>query len=62
MAEVIYIFLHSALGQCVTIAEIIDFNVFDVIAVLLVRLARYSLAGVCRRRPDDGRSGRLAGC
>lgn len=43
--KVIYPFLNSSFGQCVTITQIIDFNVLDIVSVLLVDLAGDSLAG-----------------
>ena len=34
----IYHLLRAAFGQCVTIAQIVHFNVFDIVTVLLVDL------------------------
>jgi hypothetical protein len=57
--EVIYPFLYSSFGQCVAITQIIDFNVLDIVPVLLVCFAGDSLTGPGRRRLDDWRSGHL---
>src|SRR5690242_2663733 len=59
MTEVIYPFLYSSFGQSIAISKIVDFNVFDVVTILLVDLAGDSLVGVDGRRLDDWRSGRL---
>ncbi len=59
MTEVIYPFLYSSLCQSIAISEIVDFNVFDVVTVLLVDLAGDGFIGLHRRRLDDWRSGRL---
>lgn len=60
-AEVIYPFLYSSFGQGVAVSKIVDFNVFDVVTILLVHLAGNSLARVNGRRLDDWRRGRLQG-
>lgn len=56
MTEVIYFFLNSSFGQSIAIPKIVDFNVFDVVTILLVDLAGDGLVGVDGRRPDDWRS------
>jgi hypothetical protein len=61
MTEVIYPFLHSSFSQSIAISKIVDFNVFDVVTVLLVHLARDGLIVLGGRRPDDWRSERLQG-
>lgn len=43
-AKANYPFLHSSFSQCVSVFEIIDFYVLDVIAILLEDLARRALA------------------
>jgi hypothetical protein len=53
--KVIYPFLYSSFGQCVAVTQIIDFNVLDVVSILLVYIARDSLAGAGRRRLDNWR-------
>jgi hypothetical protein len=60
--KVIYPFLYSSFGQCIAITQIIDFNVLDIVSVLLVRFARDSLTGPGRRRLCDWRSGHLGDC
>jgi hypothetical protein len=57
--KVFYLFLYSSFGQCVAVAQIIDFNVLDEVSILLVDVARDSLAGASRRRLDDWRSNDL---
>lgn len=59
MTEVIYPFLYSSLSQSIAISKIVDFNVFDVVTILLVYLAGDGLARIGGRRLDDWRSGRL---
>jgi hypothetical protein len=54
--KVIYPFLYSSFGQCVAVTQIIDFNVLDEVSILLVDVARDSLAGAGRGRLDDWRS------
>jgi hypothetical protein len=61
MTEVIYPFLHSSFSQSIAISKIVDFNVFDVVTVLLVHLAGDGLIVLGGRRPDDWRSERLQG-
>lgn len=61
----IYHLLSRAFGQCVAIAQIVDFNVFDVIAVIhvyvTIQLGR-TLAGGRRRGLRGGNgTGRLDG-
>lgn len=46
MTEVIYPFLYSSFGQSIAISKIVDFNVFDVVTILLVDLAGDSSIGV----------------
>lgn len=62
MTEVIYPFLYGSFSQSIAISKIVDFNVFDVVTILLVYFAGDSLAGIGRRRLDDWRSERLWGC
>jgi hypothetical protein len=57
--KVIYPFLNSAFSQCVAVTQIVDFNVLDVVAVLLVGFACNRLARGCGGRLDDWRSGHL---
>ena len=59
MTEVIYPFLHSSFRQSIAISKIVDFNVFDVVTVLLVHLAGDGFIVLGGRRPDDWRSERL---
>lgn len=59
MTEVIYPFLHSSFSQSIAISKIVDFNVFDVVTVLLVHLAGDGFIVLGGRRPDDWRSERL---
>jgi hypothetical protein len=54
--KVIYPFLYSSFGQCIAITQIIDFNVLDIVSILLVYIVRGSLTGAGRRRLDDWRS------
>lgn len=58
---VIYPLLCGSFGQCVTVTEIIDFNVLDVVTILLVRLVADGRGRVGRGRLGDRRSGRLGG-
>jgi hypothetical protein len=56
---VIYPLLCSSFGQCITITEIIDFNVLDVVTILLVCLCADGRGRVGRGRLDDWRGRRL---
>lgn len=58
-AKANYPFLHSSFGQCVSVLEIIDFYVLDVVAILLEDLAGRVLGRMSSWGPDDGRTGRL---
>jgi hypothetical protein len=58
---VIYPLLCSSFGQCIAVTEIIDFNVLDVVTILLVCLCADGRGRVGRRRLDDWRGRRLEG-
>ena len=51
--------MYSSFGQSIAISKIVDFNVFDVVTVLLVHLAGDGFIVLGGRRPDDWRSERL---
>ena len=51
--------MYSSFSQSIAISKIVDFNVFDVVTVLLIYFASDSLAGADGRRLDDWRGGRL---
>ena len=59
MTEVIYPFLYSSFSQSIAISKIVDFNVFDVVTILLVDLAGHGLTRLDGRRLDDWGSRRL---
>ena len=59
MTEVIYPFLYSSFSQSIAISKIVDFNVFDVVTILLVRRVVYGRCGVGGRRLGDWRSSGL---
>jgi hypothetical protein len=61
MTEVIYFFLYGSFGQSIAVSKIVDFNVLDVVTVLLVDLAGDGLIVLGGRRLDDWRSERLRG-
>jgi hypothetical protein len=57
--KVIYPFLNSSFSQCVAVTQIVDFNVLDIVSVLLVGFACNSLTGSGRGRLGDRRSWHL---
>lgn len=58
-AKANYPFLNSSFCQCVSVAEIIDFYVLDIVPILLIRLAGDGLARIGGRRPDHRRTNGL---
>ena len=59
-AKANYPFLHSSFGQCVSVLEVIDFYVLDVVAILLEDLAGRVLGRMSSWGSNDGRTGRLS--
>lgn len=54
--KVIYLFLNGSFSQCISVSKVVDLDVLDEVAILLVGFANDSFAGFSRGRPDDRRA------
>ena len=57
----IYHLLRRAFGQCITVAEIVDLNVLDIIPVVHVHLTVYMCSAIVCSSISDGWWGRSRG-